>query len=107
MATRGNEKKGKVDESMLRRVAQGLAVDEGVLQNAVAKQKLSFDEFIKRTDQVRRDLAYQLGGDEMLQAWLRTENGGLDGKQPVELLEEGRIDVLERIEKALKGLQFG
>jgi hypothetical protein len=95
-----------LDPDLLRRVALGFDVDEGVLHNAAEKQSSPAD-FIERTERVREGLEHQLGGEEALKTWFRSKNGALNGKRPVEFLKEGQIDVLERVEEALKGLQFG
>jgi hypothetical protein len=98
-----------VDPALLRRVAERFDVDTDVLTSALRKQEVSqtSDAFIRRADRLRKGLEEELGGSGALHLWLKSENHGLDGKRPVEFLEDGQIDVLERVQKALKSLQFG
>jgi hypothetical protein len=97
-----------VDIALLRRVASSFNVDEGLLKNAVRQQTVSEsgDAFIRRADRLRRGLEKELGGNDAVRVWLKAENRGLKGKRPVEFLETGQIDVLERVQQALHGLQF-
>lgn len=93
---------------MLRRVASGFDVDERILRNAVRQQTVSesSNAFIRRADKLRRGLEKELGGNNAVRVWLKTQNRGLKGRRPVEFLESGQIDVLERVQRALHGLQF-
>ncbi|MBV9719228.1 MAG: DUF2384 domain-containing protein [Candidatus Eremiobacteraeota bacterium] len=103
----GKGKREIYDAALLKRVALGFDVDERVVHNAIEKQPISLADFVERSERVRRGLEHELGGEETLKAWLKTENHGLDDERPIEFFKDGRIDVLERVEKALKGLQFG
>jgi uncharacterized protein (DUF2384 family) len=98
-----------VDDDLLRAVASRLHVSEKLLRKAASKQEVSVTDtaFVQRTDRLRSKLEHELGGKEELRVWLKAGNDGLDGKRPVDFIEDGRIDVLERVQKALKGLQFG
>lgn len=94
----------------LRDVASGFAVDVNILVAAMTKiraaSKLDDDNIVSRLVRLNDGLCHELGGQESLQRWMRSENLGLDGQRPVDLLTDGDIDVLERVRDALRGLQF-
>jgi uncharacterized protein (DUF2384 family) len=90
-------------------LAGQLGVESRTVETAIAPRSgLSKSLAFTRLRGVRRDLERAFQNDnEALRRWMQQPNEALDNKKPVELLEEGRIDVLERVRDAITSLSFG
>lgn len=104
------------NQAAIAKLASAFAVNENVLRSAFAKfherqrdkgiEQPSDVAVIKRLEKVRAGLELELGGENIVQDWLQQKNVALEDRRPVDLLADGRVEVLERIHKALKTSQF-
>ena len=102
-------KRKRVSFGQVMQLASKLGVETEAVEHAIAPRSgVSKTAAFSRLNGVTRDLERSFQGDnDALQRWMQQPNEALDGETPVELLEEGRIEVLERVRDAIKSLSFG
>jgi uncharacterized protein (DUF2384 family) len=98
-------------DEQVRRVAKELEIRprevESVIESIGEHDGQLRPEVLSRFIRMKNRLERQLGGQASLRMWLKRKNLSLDNRTPIELLAEGRLDVLERVEQALEAVQFG
>jgi hypothetical protein len=89
---------------VLRSLANGFGVDVATIRSAIANAPGGASEIdtVRRIGRVRAGLEKQLGGAEYLKTWSHCKVTALDGRRPADVLAEGRVAVLERIQKVLE-----
>jgi hypothetical protein len=92
----------------LKDIAAGFDVDIDVVRGAIDKAARGSTkaQAFMRLRAVRRGLAQELGGEEMLKVWSHREIPALGNARPAEILANGKVGVLERVQKVLKSGVF-
>ncbi len=97
---------GRKSERTLAEVAARIGVDVDLLRKAFTTDAKGRAELLLRASRVTKSLEEQLGGRDALHVWAETPLPALGQRRPVDVLSEGRITPLERLDRVLKAGVF-
>jgi hypothetical protein len=103
------KKAKRISVGQVLQLADKLGVQSGMVETAISPRSgMTKTDAYTRLNSVHRDLKRAFQNDNAaFQRWMKQPNEALDNKTPAELLQEGRIDVLERVRDAITSLSFG
>jgi hypothetical protein len=86
----------------LNRIARRLGINAKTLHDALHEMPMARSVALNRVDRVTTGLARQLGGNDILRKWAHTPITAFGNRKPVDVLAEGRVEPLERLEAVLE-----
>lgn len=86
----------------VKRVAERLGVDPDALHRILHAMPMAESIALRRVNKVTTGLERELGGVDILRKWAHTPIMAFDNRKPVDVLGEGRVEPLERLQAMLK-----
>lgn len=88
--------------STLKRVSVRLGIPVAKLHEALHSMPMQRSVALNRVNRVSRALERELGGRDILRKWAHTPINAFGNKKPVDVLAEGRVEPLERLQAVLE-----
>ena len=86
----------------LERAADRLGMPVETLHDALHCMSMAHSVALKRVNRVTNGLERELGGKDILRKWAHTPIMAFGNRKPVDILAEGRVEPLERLQAVLE-----